>query len=286
MIADQAGTRRPITGHTKLAAVIGSPIAHSISPAIHNAAFAALGLDWVFLAFDVSPGDSARALDAVRALGIRGLSVTMPHKTAVAQAMDELTDAASDLRAVNCVVNRHGWLVGDNTDGAGFVDAFRHDTGGEVARRSFGVIGGGGAARAVVRALALAGAAAVVVVNRDAGRAAEAAALAGACGRVGVPSDLQGCDVVINATPVGMAGPHEAELPAPAEMLRPGQLVVDLVYNPLDTRWLATARALGLETYNGLSMLVFQAAHAFGCWTRMAAPVEAMSAAAREAVLF
>jgi shikimate dehydrogenase len=124
-----------------------------------------------------------------------------------------------------------------------------------------------------------------VVVNRDAGRAAQAAALAGPCGRVGLGTDLRGCDVVINATPVGMAGAHEADLPAPADTLRPGQLVVDLVYNPLETRWLATARALGLEAHSGLSMLVFQAAHAFGHWTGMAAPVEVMSAAAREAVL-
>jgi shikimate dehydrogenase len=284
MTADLSSARAPITGHTQLAAVIGSPIAHSISPAIHNAAFAACSLDWVYLAFEVGDGEAGAALDAVRTLGIRGLSVTMPHKTAVAAAVDELTDAARELQAVNCVVNRDGWLVGDNTDGAGFLDAFRYDTGGDVAGQVCGVIGGGGAARAVVRALAQAGAAEVVVVNRDAGRAAAAAALAASCGRVGVAADLQGCAIVINATPVGMAGAHQSDLPVPAAVLRPGQIVVDLVYNPLQTALMATARARGLEAHNGLGMLVFQAGHAFGQWTGENPPIDAMYSAARRGV--
>ena len=285
MIADQPASGRPITGHTQVAAVIGSPVRHSISPAIHNAAFAARDLDWVYLAFEVREGQARAALDAVRALGIRGLSVTMPHKTAVADAVDELSDAARALRAVNCVVNRDGWLVGDNTDGAGFVDAFRHDTGGDVAGRRCGVVGGGGAARAVVRALALAGAAEVIVVNRSAAAAAVAADLAGSCGRVGAVDDLSRCDVVVNATPLGMAGPVETAMPVPADLLLPGQVLVDLVYNPLETRWLAAARERGIEAHSGLSMLVFQAAQAFGQWTGVDAPVDAMLAAARAAVL-
>jgi shikimate dehydrogenase len=285
MIADQPAPVRPITGHTHLAAVIGSPVRHSISPAIHNAAFAACDLDWVYLAFEVREGEARTALDAMRALGIRGLSVTMPHKTAVADAVDELTDAARALRAVNCVVNRDGWLVGDNTDGAGFVDAFRHDTGGDVAGRRCGVVGGGGAARAVVRALAGAGVAEVIVVNRSAAAAAVAADLAGSCGRVGVADDLSQCDIVVNATPLGMAGPIAASVPVPADLLHPGQILVDLVYNPLETPWLAAARARGIQSHNGLSMLVFQAAQAFGQWTGVAAPVEAMLSAARAAVL-
>ncbi|HUP75334.1 MAG TPA: shikimate dehydrogenase [Acidimicrobiales bacterium] len=285
MTAEQPKPGRPITGHTQLAAVIGAPVRHSISPAIHNAAFAAVDLDWVYLAFDVREGEAKTALDAVRALGIRGLSVTMPHKSAVADAVDELSDAARELRAVNCVVNRDGWLFGDNTDGAGFVDAFRHDSGGDVAGRRCGVIGGGGAARAVVRALAGAGASEVIVVNRSAGAAAGAAALAGTCGRVGALDDLSGCAVVVNATPLGMAGPLEAAVPVPLHLLRPGQVLVDLVYNPLETPWLAAARERGIEAHNGLSMLVFQAARAFGHWTGVAAPVDAMLAAARQKVL-
>jgi shikimate dehydrogenase len=234
------------------------------------------------LAFEVR--EAGAALDAMRALDIHGYSVTMPYKTAVAAAVDELTDAARELQAVNCVVNRGGWLVGDNTDGAGFIDGFRHDIRGDVAGRSFGVIGGGGAARAVVRALALAGAAEVVVVNRDPERARAAAGLAVSSGRVGVPADLRECAVVINATPLGMDGAHVVDLPAPADLLRPGQIVVDLVYNPLETRWLAQARSRGIEAHNGLSMLVFQAAHAFALWTGVNAPIDEMYAAARHGV--
>jgi shikimate dehydrogenase len=273
----------PLSGHTQLAAVIGSPVRHSISPAIHNAAFAACGLDWVYVAFEVAPGAAAAALDAVRVLGIRGLSVTMPHKTAVADAVDELSDAARELCAVNCVVNRDGRLIGDNTDGAGFVDAFRHDTGADVAGKRCAVIGGGGAARAVVRALGQAAVAEVVVVTRRADAAATAAALAGPAGRAGTIDDVASCDVVINCTPLGMHGTDAGEvLPTPVEVLQPGQVAVDLVYNPLETPWLAAARARGVEAHGGLSMLVFQAAHAFGQWTGVAPPVEAMLTAAHQ----
>jgi shikimate dehydrogenase len=279
-----------LSGHTQLAAVIGSPVRHSISPAIHNAAFAQCGLDWVYLAFEVAPGAAPAALDAARTLGIRGLSVTMPHKTAVADAVDELTDAARALRSVNCVVVRDGRTVGDNTDGAGFVDAFRHDTGGDLAGRRCAVIGGGGAARAVIRALAQAGASDVVVVTRRPEAAAEAAALAGPRGRTGDVADVASCDVVINCTPLGMAGAgpvgasSEASLPTPLDVLRPSQAVIDLVYNPLETPWLAAARALGTEAHGGLSMLVFQAAHAFTKWTSVEPPIGAMLEAARGAV--
>ena len=289
---------RSISGHTQLAAVIGSPVAHSISPAIHNAAFAQCGLDWVYLAFEVAPGAARAALDAARVLGIRGLSVTMPHKTAVADAVDELTDAARALRAVNCVVLREGRLVGDNTDGAGFVDAFRHDTGRDVAGLRCAVIGGGGAGRAVARALAEADAGEVVIVTRRPEAAEATAVIAGGPGRArpGTISDVESCDVVVNATPLGMtaggagrtstggAGPTNTALPVPAERLHTGQVVIDLVYSPRETPWLAAARARGIEAHGGLSMLVFQAAHAFAQWTGQAAPVDAMLRAASDVI--
>ena len=285
-------TSRPITGHTQLAAVIGSPVTHSISPAIHNAAFAQCGLDWVYLAFEVAPGSAPAALDAVRVLGIRGLSVTMPHKTAVADAVDVLTDAARALRAVNCVVSRDGRLVGDNTDGAGFVDAFRHDTARDVAGLRCAVIGGGGAARAVARALTEADAREVIIVTRRPEAAAAAAVIAGGPdrSRPGTLADVETCDVVVNATPLGMlgpnstAGPTSTALPVPAERLHAGQVVFDLVYNPAETPWLAAARARGIEAHGGLSMLVFQAARAFRQWTGQAAPVDAMLRAALDAI--
>src|SRR3954469_6165198 len=156
-----------IRATTRLAGVIGSPIRHSRSPAIFNAAFAAAGLDWAYLAFEVAGGGAGGALDAVRALGIEGLSVTMPHKSDVAGLVDERSPQAEQLGAVHCVVRRGDRLIGHNTDGAGFVASLRADAGFDPAERSCVVLGAGGAARAVVLALAEAGASSVVVVNRS-----------------------------------------------------------------------------------------------------------------------
>lgn len=271
-----------ISGSTRLAAVIGDPARHSLSPALHNAAFAALGLDWVYLAFDVKRGDAVRALDAMRTLGIDGYSVTMPHKTDVARSVDELSPAAAALDAVNCVVNRDGHLVGHNTDGAGFVRGLRHDAGLEVKGLRCVVLGAGGAARAVVRALADAGAAAVVVVNRSPEPAVVAAGLAGEVGAVGTLDDVGTADLVVNATPVGMHG--DPALPCPPELLHHGQVVADLIYDPLDTPLMAAARERGAAAYNGVAMLVFQAAEAFELWTGHDAPVDAMLGAMGDAL--
>src|SRR5690606_16596671 len=178
LLADVVGG--PVTGRTRVAAVIGSPVRHSLSPTIHNAAFAATGLDWVYVAFEVPEGRGGDAVAAVRTLGLAGLSVTMPHKAAVHDAVDERTPVAAALGAVNCVYWRGDRLVGDNTDGAGFLDALRADEGVEVGGRRCVVVGAGGAGRAVAHALGGAGAAEVVVVNRSPGPAARAAELAGA----------------------------------------------------------------------------------------------------------
>jgi shikimate dehydrogenase len=273
-----------ISGATRLAAVIGDPARHSLSPALHNAAFAACSLDWVYLAFDVARGSARDALAAMRVLGIDGYSVTMPHKSDVAAAVDECSDDAAALGAVNCVVNVDGTLIGHNTDGEGFLRGLRHDAGRGVEGRRCAVLGAGGAARAVVRALATDGAAEIVVVNRSAENGAAAAALGGAVARVGAAADVAAVDVVVNATPVGMNGPQAGQSPVPAEVLHEGQVVVDLVYDPLDTPLLAAARARGAGAHNGVSMLVFQAARAFELWTGTPAPVEAMLAAAAAAL--
>jgi shikimate dehydrogenase len=289
-----------VSGATRLAAVIGDPARHSLSPALHNAAFRALGLDWIYLAFDVARGDAVAALDAMRVLGIDGYSVTMPHKTDVAHAVDERSATAAALDAVNCVVHRDGRLVGHNTDGEGFLRGLRHDTGIDPAGARCVVLGAGGAARAVVHALAGAGVAEVVVVNRSPGPAEVAAALAGPIGRAGDVEAVAHADVVVNATPVGMHGsasaaphgsasaaPHgsaSAGPPCPPELLRPGQIVVDLIYDPFDTPLTVAARAAGATAHNGLSMLVFQAAAAFELWTGLDAPAAAMLAAAGAAL--
>ncbi|MGH9234313.1 MAG: shikimate dehydrogenase [Acidimicrobiales bacterium] len=276
-----------ITGATRLAAVIGWPARHSLSPTIVNAAFAAAGLDWAYLAFEVPEGRGGDAVEAMRTLGLGGLSVTMPHKAAVWAAVDERTPVAAELGAVNCVFWRGDRLVGDNTDGAGLLDALRDDQGIEVAGLRCVVVGAGGAGRAVANALGWAGAADVAILNRSPKPADEAAALAGAQGRVGTPADVGIADLVVNATPVGMAGVVRAESGGPAPLpldpglLGPGQVVVDLIYDPLETPLLAAATARGAAAVNGVGMLVHQAAHAFRRWTGREPSIDAMVAATR-----
>jgi shikimate dehydrogenase len=267
-----------ISGTTRLAGVIGAPIAHSLSPAIFNAAFEAVDLDWAYLAFEVEPGGAGRALDAMRSLGIGGLSVTMPHKDAAAQLVDKCTPEAAALRAVNCVVNTADGLLGDNTDGPGFLDALRAEVGFDIKGRRAVVLGAGGAARALVLALAGAGAADVAVVNRTAERAEAASALAGPRGRVADTDAIAGADLVVNATSVGMGDGRMAIDPG---LLTAGQVVADIVYHPSPTPLVVAARQLGITAVDGLGMLVHQAGHAFRLWTGHEPPIDAMTRAAR-----
>lgn len=264
------------TGRTRVAGVIGSPVAHSLSPALHNAAFAATGLDWVFAAFPVPAGSAGDALVAVRALGLGGLSVTMPHKDDVARLVDLPSADVVALGAANCVVPAgDGRLRGESTDGPGFLRSLL-DAGVDPAGARCCVLGAGGAARSVVLALARAGAAEVAVRNRTAGKAERAAALAGDAGAAvaGVPD---GVDLLVNATSVGMGGD---ELPVDPGVLRPGLVVADLVYHPRRTALLAAAEAAGATPVDGLGMLVHQAALAFELWTGVEAPVAVMRSAA------
>jgi shikimate dehydrogenase len=262
-----------ITGTTRLAAVIGTPVRHSLSPAILNAAFTAAGEDWAFVALEVPAGQGGAAVAAVRTLGLGGLSVTMPHKAAAHDAVEVRTPEAADLGAVNCVFFRDDRLVGDNTDGPGFLDALREDPGIEVTGLRCAVVGAGGAGRAVIRALGAAGAADVAVLTRRPEPARRAAPLAGAA------------DLVVNATSLGMGlgGPGEP-LPVDPAALHPGQVVADLVYHPEVTPLVAAARDQGVRAVNGLGMLVHQAAHAFVRWTGGDPPIGAMNAAARAAL--
>ncbi|MEZ5180776.1 MAG: shikimate dehydrogenase [Acidimicrobiales bacterium] len=270
-----------LRGTTRLAAVIGSPVRHSRSPAIVNAAFGAAGLDWAFVAFDVGAGRAEAAVAAMRALDLGGLSVTMPHKEAVLPALDRVSDAAAALRAVNCIAWEGHELVGHNTDGDGLVRSLAADAGVEVAGRRCVVLGAGGAARSVVRALAGAGAERVAVVNRTEARARAAAELGGAVAEVAGVAEVAVADLVVNATSVGMGatGPDAAS-PVPDGLLREGQVVVDLVYSPLDTALLRQAAAAGAVVVDGLGMLVHQAALAVERWTGVVPDVAAMRAAA------
>ena len=267
-----------ITGTTRVAGVIGDPVRHSLSPRLHNAAYEALGLDWVFAAFEVRAGDTAAALDAARALGFVGLSVTMPHKTAMAELCDDLSPDAAALRSVNTVhFTADGRAAADSTDGAGFLRCSTTQASipkavpccswVPVARRGRSHTSSGQPG------------ARVVVAARRREAASEAAGLAHG---EAIPWDdrtgaAAGVDIVVNATPVGMAG--DGALPIPAELLRPAQVVVDLVYEPLETPLLAAARARGARTVGGLGMLVHQAARQVEIWSGRAAPVDAMRAA-------
>lgn len=258
---------------------------HSLSPAIHNAAFAAAGLDWVFVAFEVPEGAAPGAVDAMRALGLGGMSVTMPHKAAVVAALDRCEGDAATLGVVNCVVPDGGALVGHNTDGEGFLRGLRADFDLDPAGARCAVLGAGGAARAVVLALARAGAGGIDVVGRDPARAQECAALAPELARVAGADAVRGADLVVNATPVGMGVPRgEGRTPVPVGSLSGGQVVADLVYHPAETALMVAAAGAGARTSNGLSMLVHQAAVAFELWTGVQAPVGAMEAAAAGAI--
>jgi shikimate dehydrogenase len=274
---------------TTVVGVMGDPVRHSLSPLLHNAAFAALGLNWISVGFAVAAGNAAAALDGLRALGVAGVSVTMPHKAAVASLVDERSGVAARLEAVNCVINRDGTLYGVNTDGGGFLASLERGADFAPRGRRCLVIGAGGAARAVTLALADAGAASVTVVNRTQEKAVDVAALAGSVGHVGDvarPGALVGeAELVVNATPVGMEGSGAADagwLIAPS-LLHEGQVAADLVYVPRPTPWLAAAAEAGATTVDGLGMLVHQAAEQLELWTGMPAPVDVMWQAAAAA---
>lgn len=265
--------------------MIGHPVRHSLSPAIHNAAFEATGLDWVFVALDVPEGSAGAAVDAMSVLGLEGLSVTMPHKAAVAQAVDDLAPGAAALGVVNCVQRVDGRLIGHNTDGDGFVSALERNPGIAVADRSCLLLGGGGAARAVAEALARHGATRVGVANRTPAKAAEVVSLAGPVGEIVEADAAPEFDLVVNATSIGMAGtPGQGDLPIDPALLEARQTVVDLVYNPVQTPLLLAAAGRGATAVDGVGMLVGQAALAFELWTGQPAPVEQMGTAARTAL--
>lgn len=255
-----------ISGSTRLAAVIGSPVRHSLSPALHNAAFEAAGLDWRFVAFEVAPGAGADAVRAMRTLGIGGLAVTAPHKADVAAAVDEIDAAAQALRSVNTVVLRDdASTFGASTDGDGFVDSLRAG-GVEPEGARVVVLGAGGAARAIVDALGRAGVADVAIVNRNHERAVEAAGLAPVA-RVGGLGDVADAQLLVNATSVGMGSQAS---PVDAAVLHSGLCVADIVYHPLDTALLRAAAGAGARTVDGLGMLVHQAVRQQLLWTGIA----------------
>lgn len=262
-----------------VAAVIGSPIEQSLSPTIHNAAFRAHGEDWIYVAFHVAAGNAAQALNAMRVLGIAGLSVTMPHKADVCDAVDALDEPARLAHSVNTVVRRpDGSLLGANTDGDGCCNALEA-VGAVLTSAKVVIIGAGGTARAIVAAMSLRGVAEIVIVNRTNSRAQEAVNIS-ALARMGVESDIAHANILVNATPMGMASPGGSDMPCDPAFLGHGQFVLDVVYHPLITPLLRAARKVGANTVDGLDMLVHQGALQQQHWLGRLPSVEIMRTAA------
>jgi shikimate dehydrogenase len=263
--------------------VLGWPLEHTLSPAIQNVALRRLGLDWVYLAFPVPPDSLREAVEGLRALGAVGANVTMPHKESIVQYLDELSGDARSIGAVNTIQRVGDSFIGHNTDVDGFAEFVSGDAGIDVAASSCLVLGAGGAARAVIRALETLGAEEIVVAARD---AEKASSMTDIWPRVQIskwPSD--GRDVaryrlIVNATPLGMAG----EDVLPRVGFQPHQAIVDLVYDPPSTPIVERARAAGAQGWSGLGMLVRQAAASLKIWTGQDPPLEAMSAAALHAL--
>ncbi len=279
-----------IAGTTVLAGIIGWPVTHSLSPAMHNAAFAALGLDMAYVPLPVAPDDVETAVKGLRGLGFRGANVTMPHKRAVAPFLDRVADDARLIAAVNTIVVDGGVLVGYNTDVGGFVAALQETVSEPLAGASALVLGAGGAARAAVLGLLRVGVRRCTVVNRTVSHAEELAALLQPADEGArfelvaldalTAAQVRGADIVVNATALGMAG----SLKVPrvlVDNIQRDHIVYDVVYGQRPTMPLERARETGARAIDGLTMLVWQAALSFELWTGRAAPLEVMRSAAR-----
>lgn len=282
----------PISGTTRMLGLIGTPVAHSKSPAMYNYCFQKFGLDWAYLAFDVPQEKAAEAVAAIRTLNLRGANVTMPCKNAVIPYLDELSPAAKAIQAVNTIVNENGRLIGHNTDGCGYTQNLRR-SGIEVAGKKIVLLGGGGAASAIAIQAALEGAAEIAVFNlKDAfwprvEKGLEAIAQAAPACRISL-HDLEDrkalkaavgrCDILSNATRVGMAPYEDQSNITDLTWFRPDLVVTDVVYAPPATKMLREARAAGCRTCDGLGMLLCQGAEAFRLYSGLEMPVEEIRA--------
>ena len=276
-----------VSGKTKVYGVIGDPIEHSLSPAMQNAAFEASKLDCVFLAFKVKSEDGGKAVGGMRALGIQGLNVTMPHKNTVISFLDEVDQNAKLLNAINTIKNDGGRLYGLNTDGVGALNALRGN-GVEPKGKKVTLLGAGGAARAIAFALA-AEVDELSIVNRTLQSAADLANLlhqkfnskvvAYTLSPLAIKANLAESDLLINASSVGMK-PNVNQTPVPRRWLKKDLVVMDIVYSPVETKLAKDAKASGAKVISGVEMLVFQGAASFEFWTGCKAPIEVMRKAA------
>lgn len=276
-----------ITGHTRLTGLLGSPVAHSISPLMHNKAFQHLGLDYVYLCFDVKEKDLKSAVEGLKLLNVRGFNCTMPDKTKMCELADHLSPAARMIGAVNTVVNDDGILTGHNTDGIGYMQALS-ETGFSISGKTMTLLGAGGAATAICVQAALDGVGAIHLFNRH-GRSWEhaqklvdsinqntdcQAQLFDLNDETALKTSLQSSDLLTNATPIGMC-PNENQSPLPSShLLHESLLVSDIIYNPRETLLMRQAKEQGCRTFNGLYMLLYQGAEAFRIWTGVDMPVD------------
>jgi len=276
---------RVISGKIRICGIIGDPLEHTMSPVMHNAAFREMGVDYLYVPFTVKKEKLGKAIEGMRALNIRGLNVTIPHKVAVIQFLDELDDLADKIGAVNTIVNDDGVLRGYNTDATGFLQALL-ERGIEPRGKNVVVLGAGGASRAISFSLADRGAH-LVILNRllELDWAKELASRisqtftkevkALKLDRENLAGALSKADILVNATSVGMS-PNIDETPVTSSLLKPDTIVFDTVYNPIKTRLQREAEEAGATTISGLDMLIWQGALAFELWTGLKAPVELM----------
>ena len=265
--------------------ILGWPVGHSLSPAIHAAAFRSLGLDWAYLRFEVEPDSLGVAVAGLRALGAVGANVTMPHKETVIDHLDDVSGDARSIGAVNTIHRVGDKLIGHNTDVDGFARMVTEDAGLDLSGARCLILGAGGAARAVVRGLEILGVDAVVVAARRLDQAEPVASVAHTVASAALRwedalTSLDRYEIVVNATPLGMNG----ESMVGSGLLGPSHVVFDLVYDPPSTPLTEIARHGGARAWSGLGMLVHQAAASFRIWTGSEPPVEAMSAAAIHAM--
>lgn len=282
-----------ISSKTKICGLIGDPIEHSVSPVMHNAAFDNLGLDYIYLPFKVMGDNLASAINGLKAINIRGVNVTIPHKVSVIPLLDEIEPLAEKIGAVNTIVNNKGRFKGYNTDAAGFLKAML-ESGVEPKGKKVIIMGAGGASRAISFTLAERRAG-IVILNRklEMDWAVELATSishffytevrALELNDKNLSSVLENADILVNATSVGMH-PDINKTPVPPGLLKSELVVFDIVYNPLKTRLLAEAEKAGAKTISGIDMLVWQGALAFELWTKTKAPINIMKAKAIEAL--
>ena len=279
-------TTLSVNGETRVIGIFGQPIAHTRSPALHNAAFRALGLPYVYLPFSVPPAALGKATAGIRALNLVGVNVTVPHKEKILRYLDELSPAASLYRAVNTVINRHGSLYGENTDGQGFLRSLAERKR-SVQDRDIVLIGAGGAARAVLVALIQAGSAQITIANRTQAHAKKLIRAYQSLGPTQLvsasleelqdPARMKRAALVVNGIPLGL---HNDTFPALDYGATPrGCLFYDLVYGPQPTVFLQRAHHAQRPTLDGRRMLLHQGALAFELWTGHPAPLRVMSSA-------